>query len=113
MSLPIQKQVLHQQLETEGVHPQALEDTSPATANLTIYEDDEGRAAGIWECTPGTYRIERTSDELCIILDGRWQLTGDDGDEYDLKAGDVIYLRKGWHGTSKVIETLRKVYMAA
>jgi len=112
MELPVIKQALKQDLEPTGVHPAAMEGTSPNTAWMEVFGDDEGRDAGIWECSPGKYRLERASDEFCYILQGHWKLIGDDGDEYEVKSGDVLYLRKGWCGTSHVIETIRKVYMA-
>ncbi|MCP4142461.1 MAG: DUF861 domain-containing protein [Chloroflexi bacterium] len=112
MKLVVKKQAIEQDLEDTGVHPQALEDTAPSTAWLEVFSDDEGRDAGIWQCSPGKYRLERASDELCYILQGHWKLFGDNGDDYEVKAGDVLYLRKGWCGTSHVVETVRKVYMA-
>jgi len=112
MNLPVIKQVLEQDLEPTGVHPKAMDGTSPNTAWLEVFGDGEGRDAGIWECSPGKYRLERASDEMCYILQGNWRLGGDEGDEYEVKAGDLLYLRKGWSGTSHVIETIRKVYMA-
>ena len=113
MKLPVVKQAIGQELESTGVHLAATEGTTPSTAWMGVFGDDEGRDAGIWECSPGKYRLERASDELCNILQGHWKLIGDDGDVYEVKAGDVFYLRKGWCGTSHVIETIRKVYMAA
>lgn len=112
MKLPVINNALEQPLQSTGVHPRALEGTTPDTGWLEVHSDDEGREAGIWECTPGKYRLERESDEFCYLLQGRWKLIGDDGDDYEVKAGDVLYLRKGWRGTSHVIETIRKVYMA-
>ena len=111
MSLPFKQQILDQDLEDWGVHKRAMEDTAPTTAGANIYTDPDGRAAGIWECGPGKYRLERASDELCVVLQGHWKLIGDEGDNYELRAGDVIYLKKGWKGISHVIETIRKVYM--
>ena len=112
MKLPVIKKAIEQELEDTGVHPQALEGTAPSTAWLEVYGDDDGRDAGICQCSPGKYRLERASDEFCYILEGHWKLIGDNGDDYEVKAGDVLYLRKGWCGTSHVIETIRKVYMA-
>ncbi|NQU29304.1 MAG: DUF861 domain-containing protein [Anaerolineae bacterium] len=113
MKLTVKKQANQQELESLGVHSQALEGTAPSTAWLEVYSDDEGREAGIWQCSPGKYRLERASDEFCYILQGHWKLIGDEGDEYEVKAGDVLYLRKGWCGTSHVIETVKKAYMAS
>lgn len=112
MKLPVIKQALEQELKPTGVHPKALDHTTPETAWLEVFMDNEGRDAGIWECSPGKYRLERESDELCFIMQGHWRLTGDNGDVYEVQTGDVLYLRKGWCGTSEVIETIRKVYMS-
>ncbi len=68
--------------------------------------------AGIWECGPGKYRLERETDEFFVMISGHWILYGDEGDEYDLKTGDTILLRKGWKGTAHIVETIRKVYIA-
>ncbi|MBT3712971.1 MAG: DUF861 domain-containing protein [Anaerolineae bacterium] len=111
MKLPVKKQVMEQGLESLGVHPTSLEGSAPETSWLEVYSDDEGRESGIWECTPGKYRMERESDEFCYILQGHWKLISDDGEVSEVKAGDAIFLRNGWGGTSHIIETVRKVFM--
>ena len=58
MELTVIKQALKQDLESTGVHPSALNGTSPTTAWLEVFGDDDGRDAGIWECSPGKYRLE-------------------------------------------------------
>ena len=73
MKLVVKEQAIEQNLEDTGVHPQALEGTAPSTAWLEVFSDDEGRDAGIWQCSPGKYRLERASDELCYILQGHWK----------------------------------------
>ncbi|NQY36275.1 MAG: DUF861 domain-containing protein [Alteromonadaceae bacterium] len=40
------------------------------------------------------------------------KLYGDDGSEYEVKAGDVLYLRKVWKDTSHVIEPVCKIFMS-
>jgi uncharacterized cupin superfamily protein len=108
--LPHLKAVLDVDLENTGVHPAALEETAPVTAIKALFSES-GHRAGVWECGPGKYRLERKTDEFCVILDGHWLLTGDDGDSYELKAGDTILLRKGWKGLSHILKTIRKVYI--
>ncbi len=112
MPLPFVPQaVAVNDLEDWGAHKRPLEDTAPHTYGKIYYSDDQGRENGIWECTPGKYRLERPSDEMCYILEGHWILTGDEDDVYELKAGDMIMLKKGWAGVSHVVEKVRKVYM--
>ena len=109
--LPHLKDVLTQKLEDTGVHGKALEGSSPETGYKSLFTEC-GHDAGIWECTPGKYRLERETDELFILLAGVWHLIGDAGDEYELKAGDTMLLRKGWKGIAHIKETIRKVYIA-
>lgn len=99
------------ELEDWGAHPRPLNGTAPHTYGKIYYADDQGHENGIWECTPGSYRLERASHEMCFILEGHWLLTGDLGDTYELKAGDMITLEKGWQGESQVVERVRKAYL--
>jgi uncharacterized cupin superfamily protein len=108
--LPEMNNVLSQELEKLGVHKMALENSLPETAIKNIFSEN-GHSAGVWECSPGKYRLERQTDEFFVLLAGHWQLIGDDGDEYDLKAGDTLLLRKGWKGIAHIMETIRKVYI--
>lgn len=109
--LPIFKNVLSLELEDTGVHKMALEGTSPQTAFKSLFTED-GHDAGVWQCGPGKYRLERDSNELFVLLAGHWVLAGDEGDVYDLEAGDTLLLRKGWKGVAEIFETIRKVYIA-
>ena len=109
--LPHLTQVTDLDLEDTGVHPMALEGTTPHTAYKELFSEI-GHDAGVWECGPGKYRLERARNELFVLLSGHWILNGDEGDEYDLKAGDTLLLRKGWKGIAHIITTIRKVYIA-
>lgn len=113
LTLPMAPDAINFELDDRGAHPRPLDGSAPQISGKRIYEDDKGRAAGIWQCTEGKYRLERVSDEFCYILTGHWKLYGDDGSEYEVKAGDALYLKEGWKGTSHVIETVRKVFMSA
>ena len=108
--LPELKNISTQQLDQLGVHKMAFENSSPETAIKNIFSKG-GHSAGVWECSPGKYRLERETDEFCVLLAGHWHLLGENGDNYELKTGDTILLKKGWKGTSHIIETIRKVYI--
>lgn len=108
--LPELKDVLSQSLDELGVHKMAFEDSFPETSIKNIFSENE-HTAGVWECSPGKYQLERKTDEFCVLLAGHWILSGDNGDNYELKAGDTILLKKGWKGTSHIIKTIRKVYI--
>jgi uncharacterized cupin superfamily protein len=74
-------------------------------------EERDGLYCGIWQSTPGKWRISYDEWEYCRILEGRSVITSDDGTAYPLAAGDSFILRPGFSGTWEVIETTRKDYV--
>ena len=75
-------------------------------------EEAEGRVyAGIWEASPGKWRIEYDEWEFCHILSGRSVIAGDDGETRTVSAGDAFVIRPGFKGTWEVLETTRKEYV--
>ena len=74
-------------------------------------EDDRGLYCGIWESTPGAWRVSYDEWEYCRILAGRSVLEGDDGSRLDITTGDAFVIRPGFTGIWRVIETTRKDYV--
>lgn len=75
-------------------------------------EDRDGLYCGIWESTPGKWRIDYDEWEYCRILSGRSIITDDaTGQAHRLTAGDSFILRPGFTGSWEVIETTRKDYV--
>lgn len=68
-------------------------------ARLSLHSrayDDQATTA-IWDCTAGTFRWYFGWDETVMILDGEVHVTGEDGSERTLKAGDIAYFPgKSW-----------------
>jgi uncharacterized cupin superfamily protein len=67
--------------------------------------------AGIWESTPGHWRISYDEWEYCRILSGRSVIRDDKGGEWAIGPGDSFILRPGFKGSWQVIETTRKDYV--
>jgi uncharacterized cupin superfamily protein len=67
--------------------------------------------AGIWQSTPGTWRIAYDEWEYCRILEGTSILTEDGGAPFTVTAGDSFVIRPGFTGTWEVVETTRKDYV--
>ena len=74
-------------------------------------EERDGLLCGLWETTPGKWRLSYTEWEYCRILSGRSVVTDNDGVEHHLGPGDSFILRPGFEGTWEALETTRKDYV--
>ncbi|MFB2533340.1 cupin domain-containing protein [Paracoccus sp. p3-h83] len=96
--------------EIETPSPDVLISGHPEHRTWNLEERD-GLYCGIWESTPGAWRVAYEEWEYIRILAGHSVLTGDDGSRVDLRAGDSWIIRPGFTGTWEVIETTRKDYV--
>ena len=84
---------------------------NPVFTTWNIEEADGGLYAGIWQATPGKWRIVYEEWEYFHVLEGHSIVTEDGGEAIHLKAGDSLILRPGFKGTWEVLETTRKEYV--
>lgn len=91
--------------------PDRLISGDPRFTTWNLEEAEGGVYAGIWQSTPGKWRIVYDEWEYFHILEGRSVVTEDGGDPIHLKAGDRLILRPGFKGTWEVLETTRKDYV--
>ncbi len=84
------------------------------SARFRIWEVDAqpgGLHAGLWESTPGKWRVEYDEWEYCRILSGVCVVTEDGGAPRRLAAGDSLIIRPGFKGVWEVLETARKEFV--
>ena len=103
---------------TDGIEP---EEGAPAADRLisgeprfrtwNVEEAEGGVYAGLWEATPGKWRIDYDEWEFCHILSGVSVVTEDGGEARRVTAGDSFVLRPGFKGSWEVVETTRKEYV--
>ncbi|MEZ5811902.1 MAG: cupin domain-containing protein [Rhizobiaceae bacterium] len=74
-------------------------------------EERDGLYCGIWQSTPGKWRISYDEWEFCHILEGLSVIAEEDGEAREVRAGDSFILRPGFKGTWEVVETTRKEYV--
>jgi uncharacterized cupin superfamily protein len=100
-------------VEAEAGAPAAdrLISGDPQFRTWNIEERDGGLYAGIWESTPGKWRIEYDEWEFCHILSGVSVITEEGGEARIVQAGDSFLLRPGFKGSWEVLETTRKEYV--
>ena len=84
---------------------------NPQFQTWNLEEAAGGLYAGIWEATPGKWRIAYEEWEYFNVLSGHSIVTEDGGEPGHLRAGDRMILRPGFKGTWEVIETTRKDYV--
>jgi len=84
---------------------------NPQFRTWNVEEAEGGLYAGVWESTPGKWRIEYDEWEYCHILSGVSVITEDGGEARTVKAGDRFVIRPGFKGSWEVIETTRKDYV--
>lgn len=90
--------------------PEKIVSGDPVFTSWDIEERD-GLFAGLWQSTPGAWRVSYDEWEYCHILEGHSVLTAEDGTRHILRAGDSIMIRPGFRGVWEVIETTLKDYV--
>lgn len=80
-------------------------------ARLSLHSrayDDQATTA-VWDCTAGTFRWYFGWDETVMILEGEVHVTGEDGSQRTLRAGDIAYFPgKSW-ATWHIDSYVRKI----
>lgn len=84
---------------------------TPRFRTWNVEEAEGGLHAGIWESTPGKWRVEYDEWEFCSILSGVSIIAEDGGEARTVRAGDSFVIRPGFRGTWEVVETTRKSYV--
>lgn len=98
--------------EEGAPEPDRILNGRPRTRTWNVEESDDGKTfAGVWEATPGTWRIAYDEWEFFRIESGRSVVTSDDGEAIHLGPGDSLVIRPGFTGTWEVLETTRKIYV--
>jgi uncharacterized cupin superfamily protein len=105
-------------------YPQAVpeEATSPAPDRLlagdpqqrirNVYADPSGQFfAGVWQSTPGRWRVAYTEHEFCRLTRGRVRIEADDGTVRSYAAGDSFVVPAGFTGIWEVLEAAEKQYV--
>ena len=105
-------------ISIDGIEPEAgapapdrLVSGNPRFLTWNAEEREGGLYAGVWEATPGKWRIVYDEWEFCHILAGVSVITQDGGEARTVRAGDSFVLRPGFKGSWEVLETTRKEYV--
>jgi hypothetical protein len=73
---------------------------------------DGTMVSGIWEASPGTYRVEYDGFEFVHLLAGRVTITPDGGQPTEMSAGDAFIVEPDFKGTWTIQDPVRKHFTA-
>jgi uncharacterized cupin superfamily protein len=99
-----------------GMQGNAIEGESHSSGRLLYKRPDaavggNSPECGLWQCTPGEWRLSIPRDEFCHFISGRATYRRDDGEIIEARPGACVHFPAGWIGTCTVHETMRNVYM--
>jgi uncharacterized cupin superfamily protein len=85
---------------------------NPTFRTWTLEEAPDSKLfAGVWESSPGKWRIVYDEWEYCSIISGVSIVTRDGESPVRFGAGDAFVLQPGFEGTWEVVETTRKLFV--
>ncbi|MDR0808742.1 MAG: cupin domain-containing protein [Gemmobacter sp.] len=74
-------------------------------------EEKDGLHSGMWQTTPGKWKISYAEWEYVYIHEGVSILTDGEGRATTLRAGDSWIIRPGFEGSWECVETTLKDYV--
>lgn len=84
----------------------------PEHTTRNYFSDGTGRFfAGVWESTPGRWRVRYTENEFCHLTRGRVRIEDGRGGSWTFRAGDSFVIPAGFAGTWEVLEPASKLYV--
>ena len=54
--------------------------------------------AGLWECTPGSWRLRLHEDQFCHFTRGKALYSRDNGEQTRIDAHTLVHFPAGWSG---------------
>lgn len=84
----------------------------PVNTAKNYFSDKEGRFfAGIWESTPGRWRVSYSEHEFCHVTKGRVRIESVNGKRWEFGPGASFVMPAGFSGTWEVLESMSKLYV--
>ena len=95
----------------ETARPQDILDGDPRTTTRNFFSTSDDRFfAGIWESTPGRWRVSYTEHEFVHLLEGEVVLIDADGHAERFVSGQSFVIPAGFRGSWETVSPVRKLY---
>jgi uncharacterized protein len=109
---PLHLILTHDRAPDEVTRPDAAKVLSGDPVHTTWLHEERGPLfAGIWQSSPGTWRVSYEEWEYFNVLSGAGRLIDTNGTQTPLTAGSRHIIRPGFHGVFEVTETLTKDFV--
>jgi uncharacterized cupin superfamily protein len=100
------------EVSTSSPAPDRLVSGSPQQTTRNFFSDATGQFfAGMWESSPGKWRVRYTETEFCHITRGSVYIEDEQGRGRTFRAGDSFVVPSGFSGTWHVHEPTAKLYV--
>lgn len=100
--------------ETEVSQPSSdrLLSGNPVQRTRNFYADASSQFfSGIWESSPGRWRVSYSEHEFCHLTRGRIRIEDDDGRSWTFSPGATFVIPAGFSGIWEVLEPAQKLYV--
>lgn len=85
---------------------------TPQHTARNFFSDTTGQLfAGVWESTPGRWRVRYSENEFCHITSGEVRIESTSGDAWSFKRGDSFVIPAGFEGVWHVTQPVSKLYV--
>jgi uncharacterized protein len=103
----------HQPTAKDGAPaPDRVLTGAPRTRTINYSSSLEGTVlSGLWEATPGSWRVTYTKWEFCHVISGEGSLEDRTGTVRQIGPGDAFVIEPGFDGIWTVHETMTKHYV--
>ncbi|MEA2037165.1 MAG: cupin domain-containing protein [Nanoarchaeota archaeon] len=76
----------------------------------TDEEKKEAESWGIWEKEESSFPLSYDEEETCLILEGKAEVTTEDGEKVEFGVGDYVVFPQGLKCTWKITSPIKKHY---
>ncbi len=85
---------------------------NPVSRVMNAYSSADGHFdVGLWESTPGRWKVSYSEHEVCLLLAGRIRLIPTVGEAQEFVSGEAFVIPAGFEGEWETLEATRKLYV--
>lgn len=85
----------------------------PRASGKTVFETEDSKiTGGIWKCSPGTFDLTFTWDEMALLLEGELIIEEFSDRKVQILPGDFFFVPRGAKTRWVVVKPLKKLFFS-